>query len=57
VPLCVPVLIFGVSAAAAGAEASPIGFATPFLVLCALTLGALAIAPFAAALALRQMQD
>jgi heme exporter protein B len=56
-PLCVPVLIFGVSAAAAGAEASPVGFATPFLVLCALTLGALAITPFAAALALRQGQD
>jgi heme exporter protein B len=52
-PLCVPVLIFGV--AAAGAEqGSIIPFATPFLILCALTLIALAGAPFAAAFALRR---
>jgi heme exporter protein B len=52
-PLCVPVLIFGV--AAAGAEpASLVPFATPFLILCALTLIAIAGAPFAAAFALRQ---
>ena len=36
-PLCVPVLIFGVAAAGAGAG-SPVPFATPFLILCALTL-------------------
>jgi heme exporter protein B len=48
-PLAIPILIFGV-AAASGA----IGFLTPFLVLCGLTLAALALAPFAAALALRQ---
>ncbi|HKH81551.1 MAG TPA: heme exporter protein CcmB [Methylovirgula sp.] len=47
-PLSIPILIFGV-AAAAGA----VGFVTPFLILCGLTLVALALAPFAAALALR----
>jgi len=52
-PLCVPVLIFGVAAAGAG-PASMISFATPFLILCALTLIAIAGAPFAAAFALRQ---
>ncbi len=52
-PLCVPVLIFGVAAAGAGAG-SPVPFATPFLILCALTLIAIAGAPFAAASALRQ---
>jgi heme exporter protein B len=54
-PLSVPVLIFGVSAAAAGSEGagSALNFATPFLILCALSLLALAVAPFAAALALR----
>lgn len=52
-PLCVPVLIFGVAAAGAGAG-SMVPFATPFLILCALTLIAMAGAPFAAAGALRQ---
>jgi heme exporter protein B len=52
-PLCVPVLIFGVAAAEAGAG-SMVPFATPFLILCALTLIAIAGAPFAAAFALRQ---
>jgi heme exporter protein B len=52
-PLCVPVLIFGVAAAGAGAG-STVPFATPFLILCALTLIAIAGAPFAAAFALRQ---
>jgi heme exporter protein B len=46
-PLSIPILIFGV-AAARGTIASP------FLILCGLTLAALALAPFAAALALRQ---
>ncbi len=55
-PLCVPVLIFGVSAATAGLG-NPIPFATPFLVLCALSLAAIAGAPFAAAAALRAMND
>jgi len=53
-PLCVPVLIFGVSAAANDAM---VGFKTPFLILCALTLAALAGAPIAAAAALRQMME
>ncbi len=52
-PLCVPVLIFGVAAAGAGAG-SMVPFAAPFLILCALTLIAIAGAPFAVALALRQ---
>ena len=51
-PFTVPVLIFGVSAAAA-ASGGTVPFATPFLVLCGLTLGAMALAPFAAAAALR----
>ncbi len=55
-PLCVPVLIFGVSAANAGLG-NPVPFATPFLVLCALSLAAIAAAPFAAAAALRAMND
>lgn len=48
-PLSIPILIFGVAAATGAA-----GFVTPFLVLCGLTLAALALAPFAAASALRQ---
>jgi heme exporter protein B len=51
-PLAIPILIFGVAAASA-----MIGFATPFLVLCGLTLAALALAPFAAALALRNATE
>ncbi|HUI22129.1 MAG TPA: heme exporter protein CcmB [Methylocella sp.] len=53
-PLCVPVLIFGVASAGAGTGPT-VPFATPFLILCALTLIAIAGAPFAAAFALRQM--
>jgi heme exporter protein B len=52
-PLCVPVLIFGVSAAQAAAGGT-VPFMTPFAILLALSLAALAGAPFAAALALRQ---
>ena len=51
-PLTVPVLIFGVSAANA-AIVGPVPFGTPFTILCALSLVSLAIAPFAAAAALR----
>ncbi len=50
-PLSVPILIFGVTAAA---PQPPVSFMTPFLVLCGLTLAAIALAPFAVALALRQ---
>jgi heme exporter protein B len=53
-PLTIPVLIFGVSAAAAGAGGT-VPFATPFAILCALSLVALALCPFAAAAALRQL--
>ena len=51
-PFTVPVLIFGVSAAGA-ASGGTVPFWTPFLALCALTLGAMALAPFATAAALR----
>jgi heme exporter protein B len=52
-PLCVPTLIFGVAAAGAG-EGAIVPFASPFLILCALTLIAIVCAPIAAAFALRQ---
>jgi heme exporter protein B len=55
-PLCVPVLIFGVAAAGA-MPGGPMSFATPFLILCGLTLGTIAIAPFAVALALRNATE
>jgi heme exporter protein B len=55
-PLSIPVLIFGV-AATAGALTEPAGFATPFLLLCAATLAAAALAPIAAAAALRNAAD
>ena len=51
-PMTVPVLIFGVSSATA-ASSGTVPFATPFLILCALNLLAIAGAPFAAAAALR----
>lgn len=50
-PLCVPVLIFGVMATQAAAQEGLFG--APFLVLCALSLVSLVIGPFAAAAALR----
>ena len=52
IPLAIPVLIFGVSAAAA-ASSGTVPFWMPFLVLCGLTLLAIAGTPFAAAAALR----
>jgi len=55
-PLTIPVLIFGVSAAsAASGGLSP--FRTPFLMLCALSLLSIAGAPFAAAAAIRHVRD
>ena len=51
-PLTTPVLIFGVSTAAA-ASGGTVPFHTPFLILCALSLMTIAGAPFAAAAALR----
>lgn len=51
-PLVIPVLIFGVSAAY-GAVADPNPFLPPFLILCALTMGFAVIGPLAAALALK----
>ncbi len=55
-PLAIPVLIFGVSAAsAASGGVSPV--AAPLLMLCALSLAAIALAPFAAAAALRHVRD
>jgi heme exporter protein B len=55
-PLTVPVLIFGVSAAETVVTGS-VGFGTPFLILCALTLMTMVIGPFAAAATLRQGLD
>jgi heme exporter protein B len=55
-PLTIPVLIFGVAAAdAAITGAAPFG--PPFTILCALSLGALVLGPFAAAAALRHASE
>jgi len=55
-PLCVPVLIFGV-AATFGAVNDPAPFRSPFLLLVAITLFYGVIGPFAAAAALRAAAD
>lgn len=55
-PFTIPVLIFGVSADMA-VIVGPSPFLPPFLVLCALTLFALVIAPIAGALAIRAAQE
>ncbi|AXS38920.1 heme exporter protein CcmB [Breoghania sp. L-A4] len=55
-PLTIPVLIFGVSAATAAISIS-VPFRTPFLILCALTLISAVIGPLAAAAALRFSSD
>jgi heme exporter protein B len=51
-PMTIPVLIFGVAATNA-AVGGPVPFATPFTILCALTLMSAVIGPFAAAATLR----
>jgi heme exporter protein B len=51
-PMTVPVLIFGVAATNAGVGGT-VPFATPFTILCALTLMSAVIGPFAAAATLR----
>ena len=51
-PLTIPVLIFGVSAANA-AIVGPAPFGPPFTILCALSMISLVVGPFAAAAALR----
>ncbi len=51
-PLYIPVLIFGVASIQA-VITGPASFGPPFMILCALSLGSVAIAPFAAAAALR----
>nr|WP_255561501.1 heme exporter protein CcmB [Pseudohoeflea sp. DP4N28-3] len=55
-PLCVPVLIFGISSARA-AVTDPDPFWPPFLILSAITLVFAVIGPVAAALALRASSD
>jgi heme exporter protein B len=55
-PLNIPVLIFGVTASNA-ALVGPVPFGMPFGILCALSLMSVAMAPFAAAIALRQGLD
>lgn len=54
-PLTVPVLIFGVSAANA-AVGGTVPFLTPFLILCAISLGAIVVGTMAAAAALRSAE-
>jgi heme exporter protein B len=51
-PMTVPVLIFGVAATNAAVDGT-VPFATPFTILCALTLMSAVIGPFAAAATLR----
>jgi heme exporter protein B len=51
-PLCVPVLIFGVAAAQADLSGQH-AFGPAFTILCALSLASLVLGPFAAAAALR----
>ena len=55
-PLCVPVLIFGVAAANA-ASGGPVPLLSPLAILAALSLLAGALCPFAAAAALRLASD
>jgi heme exporter protein B len=55
-PLTIPVLIFGVSAAEA-ASGGTVSFGAPFAILCAITLASLALCPFAAAAALRNLGE
>jgi heme exporter protein B len=55
-PLCIPVLIFGVSATYAATQ-DPFPFMPPFLILCAITLFSAVIGPAFAALALRSGSD
>lgn len=54
-PLTVPVLIFGVAAANA-AVGGTVPFLTPFLILCAISLGAIVVGTVAAAAALRSAE-
>ena len=56
-PLCVPALIFGVSAANAAAPGATVPFAAPLAVLAALTLAAGALCPFATAALLRRLGE
>jgi heme exporter protein B len=51
-PFTIPVLIFAVSATT-GAISDPEPFLSPFLLLCAMTLAAMVLAPIAAAAALK----
>ncbi len=55
-PLTIPVLIFGVSAAEA-ASGGTVPFAAPFTILCAISLASAALCPFAAAAALRYLGE
>ncbi|MGE3645092.1 MAG: heme exporter protein CcmB [Beijerinckiaceae bacterium] len=55
-PLCIPVLIFGVAASAA-ASGGTVPIATPFAILAALTIFSAVIAPVAAAAAIRMLGE
>jgi heme exporter protein B len=56
-PLVIPVLIFGVSAALAATGAGGPAFLPPFLILCAITLFFAVIGPLAAGFALKAASD
>jgi len=55
-PLMIPVLIFGVSAAEA-ARGGSVPFYAPFFILCAISLITMALCPFATAAALRHLGE
>ncbi len=55
-PLCIPVLIFGVAASAA-ATGGTVPFATPFMILAALTLFAMVVGSVGAAAAIRMLGE
>lgn len=55
-PLTIPLLIFGVSAAQA-VIIGPMPFEAPFMVLCAISLATVALSPLAAAMALRHGRE
>ncbi len=54
-PLAIPVLIFGVAASSGGGNIVPL--AKPIVVLLSMTIFSLAVAPFAAAAAIRHVRD
>ncbi|MEZ5773606.1 MAG: heme exporter protein CcmB [Hyphomicrobiaceae bacterium] len=56
-PLYVPALIFGISAVSAATVAGPMSFRTPLLILAAISIVSVVLAPLAAAAALRNQLE